>query len=282
MTIRILQQRKSAAVAKAKGINSVATAADRDLTAEEQVEYDAAIADARSYDARIARAEQIAAEETSQGLEIAENAIIVVGENRAATDPKGGFNFVGEFMKSVYGASQAQRNGNAIDKRLQIGAAAPGTFVGEGSGQDGGFLIPPDFSSEIFTLSLTDNAFLPLTDEVNVNGNGMAFPRDETTPWGANGIRAYWQGESTQATATKAVIGLNQMRLKKLMALVPVSDEMLDDSSALASYLPKKSELPFVGKQMKQFCSVSETAFQLVRLIALRLSPCQKIKVKRL
>ena len=234
----ILQQRKAAAVSKAKSINDAAV--DRDLTAEEKTAYDGAMAEARSYDAQIARMDEMAAFETDAGLIVADNAQISVGADRATLDPKGGFNFVGEFMKAVHGASIAKLNGGAIDKRLMIGAAAPGTFSGEGSGQDGGFAIPPEFGNSIFTLSLADQAFLPLTDEVNVAGNSMAFPKDETTPWGANGIRAYWQGEASQAQATKPVLGLNSLRLKKLMALVPVSDEMLDDSSALASYLPSK------------------------------------------
>ncbi|MEI7957352.1 MAG: phage major capsid protein, partial [Verrucomicrobiota bacterium] len=58
--------------------------------------------------------------------------------------------------------------------------------------------------------------------------------------WATNGVRAYWQGEAVAGTATKPVLGLNSLKLKKLMALVPVSDEMLEDSSALNSFLPKK------------------------------------------
>ena len=241
MTIRILQQKKAAAVDRARALNASASAADRDLTTEESTQYDAAMAEARSYDARIARAQEMAAADVSEGVTVAADARISVTENVAA-DPKGGFNFVGEFMKSVHGASAAQRSGGAIDKRLVIGAAAPGagTYANEGSGSDGGFLIPPEFAQSIFTLSLTDNALLPLTDQVTVVGNGMSFPKDETTPWGTNGIRAYWQGEASAPAGTKPVLGLASLRLKKLMALVPVSDEMLDDSSALASYLPKK------------------------------------------
>ena len=143
-------------------------------------------------------------------------------------------------MKSVHGAHLVKNSGGAIDKRLSFDAAAPGVYGNEGSGSDGGFLIPPEFSSEIFTFSLTDNALLPLTDGIEVAGNAMVFPKDETTPWGTNGIRAYWQGEAGAGQATKPVIGSTALRLKKLMALVPVSDEMLDDGSALASYLPKK------------------------------------------
>ncbi len=238
MSIRILQQKKAAAIAKAKGINDVAAAADRDLSADEQTQFDAAMAEAKSLDARIARAQDLAEQDVGSSVEIIGGNISVT-EN-VASDPKGGFAMVGDFMKSVHSASAAIRNGNAIDKRLLIGAAAPGSFAGEGAGADGGFLIPPEFSASIFDLSLTDNAFLPLTDQVNVAGNGMSFPNDLTTPWGTNGIRAYWQGEATAGTATKPVFGLSQLRLKKLMALVPVSDEMLDDGAALSTYLPKK------------------------------------------
>lgn len=239
MNKRLLQQQKAAALAKAKALNDASALENRDLTAEESVQYEAHMAESRSFDARIKRAEEMSAIEVSEGVVIREGAHISVSEN-VANDPKGGFNFVGEFMKAVHGASAAQRSGVAIDKRLLIGAAAPGTYANEGSGADGGFLIPPEFGKEIFQLSLTDNALLPMTDEVNVIGNGMSFPKDETTPWGTNGVRAYWQGEASAPTGTKPVLGLTSLRLKKLMALVPVSDEMLDDSSALASYLPKK------------------------------------------
>lgn len=239
MTIRILQQRKAAAVAAAKGVNDKAVAEGRDLTAEEQAQYDKHMGDARGIDAQINRAQELAAMDVSEGIEIVAGAKITVEEN-VEKDPKRGFASIGDFMKSVHGASIAQRSGGAVDKRLIIGAAAPTTFANEGTGADGGFLIPPEFGKEIFMLSLGDNALLPLTDEVNVTGNSMGFPKDETTPWGTNGVRAYWQGEATSGTQTKPVLGTNALRLKKLMALVPVSDEMLEDSAALASFLPKK------------------------------------------
>lgn len=236
--IRILQQRKAAAIQSAKAINEAAGAADRDLTAEESTQFDAYMAEASSLDARIARAQELAAQDVSEGVDIV-GGNITVTEN-VASDPNRGFAHIGDFMKSVHSASSAARSGSAIDKRLLIGAAAPGVFSGEGAGADGGFILPPAFSGSIFDLSLTTSSLLPLTDEVTVVGNGMDFPSDTTTPWGTNGVRAYWQGEGSAATATKPVFGMSQLRLKKLMALVPVSDEMLADGSALASYLPKK------------------------------------------
>jgi HK97 family phage major capsid protein len=45
------------------------------------------------------------------------------------------------------------------------------------------------------------------------------------------------------AIPTKPVLGLATLRLKKLMALVPTTDELLDDANALTSCLPQKVAL---------------------------------------
>jgi len=119
-----------------------------------------------------------------------------------------------------------------------LGAAAPSTYGSEGVGQDGGFLVPPEYSRDIFNLSLTEDSLLPMVDNVTTSSNSMVFPKDETTPWGTDGVRAYWQAEATAATATKPKFGTSVMRLHKLMALVPLTDELLADTAALDGYLP--------------------------------------------
>jgi HK97 family phage major capsid protein len=247
--LRALQTRKADAVKAMRAISDkVAADKGRDFTAEEQTEFDALKGTVASLNSSIERETELSAQEAglaavhkagASHVVIPANASLEVIDNRAA-DPKRGFKAVGEFMQSVYGASQAKSRGMAPDERLNFGAAAPTTFSNEGAGADGGFAIPPEFSAEIFKLSLGEDSLLPLTDEVNVTGNNMTFPKDETTPWGTNGIRAYWQGEAGSGTQTKPVLGAETLRLKKLMALVPVSDEMLSDSSALGSYLPSK------------------------------------------
>lgn len=236
MTIRILQQKKAAAVAKARALNDAAAAADRDLTADEQTQYEAAMAEAKSYDARIARAEQLAAEDVAAGVQIADNAVISVSDN-AAADPRRGFNTAGEFFKAVRGAALATSNGQAVDRRLLIGAAAPGTYNNEGSGADGGFLIPAEFSQAIWRMSLGEGSLLPMTANTEVSGNSMVFPKDETTPWGGSGVQAYWKGEAGAGTQSKAALGTEMLRLKELMVLVPVTNELLEDAPALGSYL---------------------------------------------
>ncbi|HWU68673.1 MAG TPA: phage major capsid protein [Stenotrophobium sp.] len=235
--LRELQARKAKHVASMRAISDKAAAENRDLTDEESQAFDAERQAAERINASIEREQALIEHERNAGVVVSDNARIEVGAPRSEQDPRRGFASFGEFAQAVRGSSV--RNG-AVDERLVIGAAAPGagTYANEASGADGGFLIPPEFSTEIFTLSLEDDAFLPMTDNTEVNGNGMVFPKDETTPWGTDGVRAYWQAEASQATATQPKLGTSAMRLHKLMALTPVTDELLEDARALESYLP--------------------------------------------
>ncbi len=232
--LRALQARKSALVKEARALTDLAATESRDMTDAEVTAFDALRGKIDAASASIDREAALIAEEARLS---ASNALGVVVTDNRELDPKRGFASIGEFMQAVY---LSQKPGKSMDERLFIGAAAPASFGNESTGQDGGFLVPPDFSKEIFRLSLGEDSLMPLTDNVEITANSMAFPKDETTPWGTNGIRAYWQGEAAAANATKPVMGLATLRLKKLMALVPTTDELLDDASALTSYLPDK------------------------------------------
>lgn len=236
--LRALLEQKEKAVKDARAIMATADAAGRDLTEDEQSNYDALIASLDGLNAKIEAEKQlIEAERTLQGVSVDDEATISGGRARVEDDPRRGFQSYGDFVGAVVSASRNHR----MDDRLLIGAAAPSTYANEGNGADGGFLVPPEFSREIFRLSLEDQAFLPLTDNTPVAGNSMAFPSDETTPWGSNGVRAFWEGEAEAATATKPVFKTNTMRLRKLMALVPVTDELVADAAAISSYLTGKT-----------------------------------------
>ena len=238
--LRELQARKTTLIKEARSLTDRAASENRDLTDEEVTAFDALRTRIDAASAAIDREAALIADEARIGIQSALGPIVT--DNREA-DPRRGFGSLGEFMQAVY---QADKPGQSIDARLLIGgigAAAPANYSNEAAGQDGGFLVPPQFSQEIFKLSLGEDSLLPLTDNVEISGNSMAFPKDETTPWGTNGIRAYWQGEAATALPTKPVLGLATLRLKKLMALVPTTDELLDDANALTSYLPEKVAL---------------------------------------
>ena len=242
--LRELQARKSTLVKEARALTDRAASDNRDLSDEEATAFDALKTRIEAASNAIDREASLIAEEAQMAHAPASSgAFITVTDNREA-DPLHGFRTAGEFMQAVY---QAEKPGKSLDERLLIGggrgAAAPSSFANEASGQDGGFLVPPQFSQQIFKLSLGEDSLLPMTDNVEISGNSMAFPKDETTPWGTNGIRAYWQGEAASAVASKPVLGLATLRLKKLMALVPTTDELLDDANALTTYLPEKVAL---------------------------------------
>ncbi|HUX23219.1 MAG TPA: phage major capsid protein [Burkholderiales bacterium] len=233
--LRELLARKAKHVAAMRAISDKANTESRDLTDEEVTAFDAEKAKAESLNAAISREQDLIEQERSAGVVIREGADVGGLVDRAASDPTRGFSSFGEFAQAV--RTGGQRNGS-IDERLTIGAAAPSSYANESSGADGGFLVPPEFSNEIFTLSLGDDALLPMTDNIEVNGNGMVFPKDETTPWGTDGVRAYWQAEASLAIATKPKLSTSALRLHKLMALTPVTDELMEDARALDSYLP--------------------------------------------
>jgi len=255
--LRELQAKKAAAAkAKSESLQAAAGVLDkagneaRDLNDTEKAEFGKykGAADAKTDEIERIQA-QIDVEQEMINAQAQANGVVIIAGNgtdmrvteNADEDPKRGFKMAGDYFKAVFDASQARQTGATIDQRL-IGrnAATPTTFGNESAGADGGFLIPPAFAKDVFMLSMSENALLPYCDDVEIDGNAMSFPKDETTPWGTNGIRAYWQGEATAPAQTKLALGMNSLRLKKLMALVPVSDELLADASALNSYLPKK------------------------------------------
>lgn len=147
------------------------------------------------------------------------------------------FQSFGDFAMAVKRASAA---GGQIDPRL-VGNAAPSTFGSEGVGTDGGFAVPPDFKKDIMTLVQGEESLLSMTDMAETDGNTLYLPTDETTAWGTGGIQAYWEGEGKQFTQSKPNLQNNTIRLNKLTALVPVTEEVYEDAPSLDFFLRKKA-----------------------------------------
>ncbi len=232
--LRELQARKATQVATMRAINDKASVENREPTDEEVKQFDAAKAEIGKIEAAITREQDLINFEAQIGVPVREGAIITVSDNLAA-DPKLGFKSFGEYAMSVKNAGI--KGNSQLDQRF---AAAPSLFSGEGTGADGGFLVPPEYAKDIFALSLETDNLLPLTDSLEIGSNSMVLPKDETTPWGTDGVRAYWQNEAGAATGTKLKLGTASLRMNKLIALTPVSDELLEDTTALGNYLPSK------------------------------------------
>jgi len=227
---RELLAKRSGLLEASAAFTSLAEKEKRDLTDDEKKAIDANLAAVAAVDTDVSRLQRMI------DLTRAAPAAGVITESRpnVLDDPKRGFKSFAEFARAVRMAGLGNR---AVDERLLIGAATPGTYGNENAGVDGGYLVPTEFSREITKLALEVDSFLPMTDQMPVSGNSITFPSDETTPWGSNGVRAYWAAEAAAATATKPIIKPNTMRLNKLFALTPVTDELLEDSPAIAAYL---------------------------------------------
>lgn len=235
--LRALLERKQKTVGLAKAITDKAAAEARELTAEERTQVDAHLASLEAINGDIRRQEAlIEAERSSAALPAGSGARVT---DRVAEDPRGGFQSYGHFAQHVMRAGQP--GGHVSEELARWQAAAPTTYGNEGTGADGGFLVAPEFSREVFQYSLEQDALLPLTDDYPVQGNTLTFPRDETTPWGTDGIRAYWENEAAVATQTKPKGAVSSLRLSKLFALVPVTDELASDAGALDRYIGRKT-----------------------------------------
>ena len=147
-----------------------------------------------------------------------------------------GWQTFGDFARGVQAASV----GRYVDGRLNN--AALGTYSGEDSGADGGFAVPPEWRGQVMTLVNGEDSLLNRTDSQPVSGSSITFPVDETTPWqSTGGMQAYWAKEAAAQTQSKAALQPITLRLDKLTALIPVTDELLEDAPAMSNYVPNKA-----------------------------------------
>ncbi|MFN4017614.1 MAG: phage major capsid protein [Reyranella sp.] len=164
---------------------------------------------------------------------------LVTAATPRSTGAKGGFKSLGDFAMTV-------RKAGITDSRLQ---AAATTYGNEGTGADGGFAVPPEFRREIWMKVMGEENLLTRTDQLVTGGNSITIPKDETTPWqSSGGVLAYWESEAGQVTQSKPALQDMTIRLNKLMALVPMSEELMEDAPALDSYLRAKAPQKMVSK----------------------------------
>ncbi len=244
---------------RAQVIQATADAEHRPLTEDEQKELDGIFAKFDSIEDEIARREVIASQTAKLAQTQGRKAEPQAPEPQAsAQDPaavqprtsprrpviqivddkrgKWGFPNLGEFALSVRAAS---RQGGTIDPRLVMNA--PTTYSSEGQGADGGYAVPPDFRTDIWSKVTGEDSLFSRTDQNPTSKNSIVLPADETTPWDASGgIQAYFEQEAGQLTQSKVALKEKQIRLNKLTALIPVTEELFEDAPGLDAYLRKK------------------------------------------
>jgi HK97 family phage major capsid protein len=129
----------------------------------------------------------------------------------------------------------------AARARERLQNATLSTYGSEGVGADGGFAVPPEFKAAILQKVLAETSLLSLADQIPTESSSVSIPKDEATPWGGTGIQGYWDGEAVAGTQKKPVIESSTIKLHKLTSLVPVTEELLEDAPAIATYVGNKA-----------------------------------------
>jgi HK97 family phage major capsid protein len=232
----------------------VATLRDenREPTEEEASEIDARLAEIDRITANVTRIERISAAAEPQPRKVTQAAPAAAARPSVPAQAKPnartfGFKHMGEFASAVKAAVGGDAGATG---RLQAA-------MNEGTGSEGGFLVPPQYATSIWEKVMGDDSLLPRCDVQTIAGNSLVVPKDEVTPWGSSGLQVYWEGEASQATASTPSLEATQIRLNKLMGVVRVSDEVLDDASGLDVYL--RSRAPRVIAQRVNTAIVTGT-----------------------
>lgn len=241
----------------ANNIKARAEAEKRDLNDDERKDLDQIFSAFEELSADIERHEQLeainakvstpvarkvedapAASQTRAQADAAKPRASVPAQPRDNRDTgKWGFRSQGEYLSAVVRASA---KGSAPDPRLI--ANAPSTYGQEGAGADGGFAVPPDFRTAIVQRVMAEDSLLGRTDQMTTSSNSITVPTDETTPWQTSGgIQAYWESEAGQFTQSKPALTEKTVKANKIVALVPITDELLQDAPSMASYVSSKA-----------------------------------------
>ena len=149
------------------------------------------------------------------------------------------FRSFGEQLQAVARSALALRSGGQPDARL---VRAP-TGASEVDPSGGGFLAQVDFQEAIFMLAHDMGEILSRVNKIPIsaNANGIKINGvDETSRltgsrWG--GVQSYWVGEGTTVTPSKPKFRRIEFDLKKLFSIAYMTDELLQDSTALTAIL---------------------------------------------
>ncbi|WP_196007895.1 phage major capsid protein [Clostridium tyrobutyricum] len=144
---------------------------------------------------------------------------------------KGG---MGEFLQAV---AKASSPGGIMDNRLIYQNSASG--LNESVSSEGGFMLENDFTQEMFDVMMSESQVANRIRMIPIGANTNRLRTlgiDETSRangsrWG--GVQAYWIAEAETVTKSKPKFREIDMALQKLLALCYVTDDLLQDATAL-------------------------------------------------
>jgi HK97 family phage major capsid protein len=246
-TMKELQEDKANVLAAANSLKAKAAVENRDFSESEETEFsnyiaklDIVNADIKKAEQRKAQFERLQAESVNTVSTIDDVAVSSGLKERVKEDPKRGFKHLGEFASAVHTAMVP--GSRSQDERLLIQSA---TGMSQGVGADGGYLTPPEFSTQIWDgMNKQPDNLLARTDNYTVTGESLTFPANAETSRATGsrygGIRGYWLNEASQITSSAPKFRQIKLEPQQLAVLCYVTDKLLNNSPvALNQYLTR-------------------------------------------
>jgi HK97 family phage major capsid protein len=179
-------------------------------------------------------------EAANTGREPMQRGRVFANPRDRTADQRGGFPNMGEFFQAVRMASLPGRG--QFDQRLNVWQDTTTTFANETAGTDGGFLVPTDFRTALISRIMGEDSLLGRCDQIQTQSTSVTMPVDVDEVWNDNsGVFARWENEGGVKPESKINLDQMNIRLNKLVCLIPVSDELLEDAPAVDGYIRRKA-----------------------------------------
>lgn len=210
-----MRQKRAALVKQAREILDKAEAEKRDLTAEENQQYEAIMAEVDTLGKQIER------EERQQKLEkeLAQSQGTIAARAYQPGSEGDGGNADPRATKEYRSAYWQQfRHGK------QILTAEEYRALKEGTDAAGGFLVPTDFERRIIDILPEENVMRTLATVITTSS-------DREIPTVASHGQAYWTAEEGSFTESDDTFGQKLLSAHKLTVLMKISEELLQDAA---------------------------------------------------
>jgi HK97 family phage major capsid protein len=242
----IFDQKRAAYNALAAKVTAGTATADEAASATAlDAELDAAETEISDLDAKIARAEKDARRAALSAPapgNISPNfgagrPRVEVRDNSPNPATTNGFRSMSEFALAVMRAN--------VEPDPRLFAAPPGTNMVNQGNVGEGFLVPPEYAQSVWDLVFPGYGYdlMDLITPTPTNRNMVQLVKDETTPWGAAGVQAYWRAEAAQFQASRLALTGANIPLQEVYAFAAASQELIDDAPQLNDRLTTKAAM---------------------------------------
>lgn len=220
-----------------------AQAENRDFTEDEQKDYDTAETEFNRLKAAKGKADDLAAKKAAILAGVVDtvpepapnseaNAQRITAGDEVATERP--YANLGDMLQDV-ARTKTSNGGEAMERLVKAS-------LNTETGADGGFLIQENFVGNLLEKADAQSELFSRASElVMKKGNTANIPAvDETSRADGSrfgGIQIFWVREGGTGTYKQAKFRNLDLKLSKLMGLVSVTDEMLEDAALLTSWI---------------------------------------------